>query len=288
MANPLELRRRIRSVENTRQITRAMQLVAASRMRRAQDAADAARPYAQEVLGLMQQLVAATGDDLLPPMLRTRPVEHSAYVVMTTNRGLCGALNTNTVRQAMEDVEESRASAEVSVIVIGRRGRVALARLVPMIAAFTDISDRPTAADILPIARMVMDGYLAGDFDEVQIVYPEFVNTLTQRPTSLRLLPVVLPEDTDPRDADVIFEPDPATVLEALVPRFIETVLYETLLELTASEHSARMVAMRAATDNASELIDALGLTYNKLRQAKITSEIIDIASGANALAQRV
>jgi len=288
MANPLELRRRIRSVENTRQITRAMQLVAASRMRRAQDAADAARPYAQEVLGLMQQLVAATGEDLLPPMLRTRPVEHSAYVVMTTNRGLCGALNTNTVRQAMEDVEESRASAEVSVIVIGRRGRVALARLVPMIAAFTDISDRPTAADIIPIARMVMDGYLAGDFDEVQIVYPEFVNTLTQRPKSLRLLPVVLPQESDPRDADVIFEPDPATVLEALVPRFIETVLYETLLELTASEHSARMVAMRAATENASELIDALGLTYNKLRQAKITSEIIDIASGANALAQRV
>lgn len=288
MANPLELRRRIRSVENTRQITRAMQLVAASRMRRAQDAADAARPYAQEVLGLMQQLVAATGDDLLPPMLRTRPVKHSAYVVMTTNRGLCGALNTNTVRQAMEDVEESRASAEVSVVVIGRRGRVALARLVPMIAAFTDISDRPTAADIIPIARMVMDGYLAGDFDEVQIVYPEFVNTLTQRPKSLRLLPVVLPEESDPRDADVIFEPDPASVLEALVPRFIETVLYETLLELTASEHSARMVAMRAATENASELIDALGLTYNKLRQAKITSEIIDIASGANALAQRV
>lgn len=288
MANPLELRRRIRSVENTRQITRAMQLVAASRMRRAQDAADAARPYAQEVLGLMQQLVAATGDDLLPPMLRARPVEHSAYVVMTTNRGLCGALNTNTVRQAMDDIEESRASAEVSVVVIGRRGRVALARLVPMIAAFTDISDRPTAADIIPIARMVMDGYLAGDFDEVQIVYPEFVNTLTQRPKSLRLLPVVLPQEADPRDADVIFEPDPATVLEALVPRFIETVLYETLLELTASEHSARMVAMRAATENASELIDALGLTYNKLRQAKITSEIIDIASGANALAQRV
>ena len=122
MANPLELRRRIRSVENTRQITRAMQLVAASRMRRAQDAADAARPYAQEVLGLMQQLVAATGDDLLPPMLRARPVEHSAYVVMTTNRGLCGALNTNVVRQAMEDIEESRASAEVSVIVIRWRG----------------------------------------------------------------------------------------------------------------------------------------------------------------------
>ena len=288
MANPLELRRRIRSVENTRQITRAMQLVAASRMRRAQDAADAARPYAQEVLGLMQQLVAATGDDLLPPMLRARPVKHSAYVVMTTNRGLCGALNTNTVRQAMDDIEESRASAEVSVVVIGRRGRVALARLVPMIAAFTDITDRPTAADIIPIARMVMDGYLAGDFDEVQIVYPEFVNTLTQRPKSLRLLPVVLPEESDPRDADVIFEPDPASVLEALVPRFIETVLYETLLELTASEHSARMVAMRAATENASELIDALGLTYNKLRQAKITSEIIDIASGANALAQRV
>ena len=287
MANPLELRRRIRSVENTRQITRAMQLVAASRMRRAQDAADAARPYAQEVLGLMQQLVAATGDDLLPPLLRARPVKHSAYVVMTTNRGLCGALNTNVVRQAMEDIEESRASAEVSLIVIGRRGRTSMARLVPMLAAFTDISDRPTAADITPIARLVMDGYLAGDFDEVQVVYPEFVNTLTQRPTAVRLLPVVLPENADPRDADVIFEPDPASVLEALVPRFIETELYQSLIELTASEQSARMVAMRAATENASELIDALGLTYNKLRQAKITSEIIDIASGANALAQR-
>ena len=143
MANPLELRRRIRSVENTRQITRAMQLVAASRMRRAQDAADAARPYAQEVLGLMQQLVAATGDDLLPPMLRARPVKHSAYVVMTTNRGLCGALNTNTVRQAMDDIEESRASAEVSVVVIGRRGRVALARLVPMIAASPTLRTGP-------------------------------------------------------------------------------------------------------------------------------------------------
>ena len=287
MANPLELRRRIRSVENTRQITRAMQLVAASRMRRAQDAADAARPYAREVLDMMHQLVAATGDDLLPPLLRPRPVERSAYVVMTTNRGLCGALNTNVVRRAMEDIEPVRASAEVSVIVIGRRGRTALARLVPMLAAFTDISDRPTSADIVPIARMVIDGYLAGDFDEVQLVYPEFVNTLTQRPTSVRLLPVVLPEDAEPRDADVIFEPDPASVLEALVPRYIETELYQSLLELTASEQSARMVAMRAATENASELIDALGLTYNKLRQAKITSEIIDIASGANALAQR-
>ena len=287
MANPLELRRRIRSVENTRQITRAMQLVAASRMRRAQEAADAARPYAREVLEMMHQLVAATGDDLLPPLLRARPVERSAYVVMTTNRGLCGALNSNVVRRAMEDIEPVRASAEVSVIVIGRRGRIALARLVPMLAAFTDISDRPTSADIVPIARMVIDGYLAGDFDEVQLVYPEFVNTLTQRPTAVRLLPVVLPEDTDPRDADVIFEPDPASVLEALVPRYIETELYQSLLELTASEQSARMVAMRAATENASELIDALGLTYNKLRQAKITSEIIDIASGANALAQR-
>jgi F-type H+-transporting ATPase subunit gamma len=287
MANPLELRRRIRSVENTRQITRAMQLVAASRMRRAQEAADAARPYAREVLEMMHQLVAATGDDLLPPLLRARPVERSAYVVMTTNRGLCGALNSNVVRRAMEDIEPVRASAEVSVIVIGRRGRIALARLVPMLAAFTDISDRPTSADIVPIARMVIDGYLAGDFDEVQLVYPEFVNTLTQRPTAVRLLPVVLPEDTDPRDADVIFEPDPASVLEALVPRFIETELYQSLLELTASEQSARMVAMRAATENASDLIDALGLTYNKLRQAKITSEIIDIASGANALAQR-
>ncbi len=287
MANPLELRRRIRSVDNTRQITRAMQLVAASRMRRAQDAADAARPYAREILDLMQELVSASGSELLPPLLQARPVEHVAYVVMTTNRGLCGALNSNVVRLAVEEIEEARLSAEVSLIVIGRRGRIALGHTVPMLAAFTDITDRPMSTDILPIASMVINGYLAGDFDEVQVVYPEFVNTLTQHPTTVRLLPVVLPEDTNPRDADVIFEPDPSTVLEALVPRFVETVVYHSLLELTASEQSARMVAMRAATDNASELIDALGLTYNKLRQAKITSEIIDIASGANALVQR-
>jgi F-type H+-transporting ATPase subunit gamma len=287
MPNPLELRRRIRSVDNTRQITRAMQLVAASRMRRAQDAADAARPYAHEILDLMQGLISASGSELLPPLLQPRPVEHVAYLVMTTNRGLCGALNSNVVRLAVEEIEEAQRSAGVSVIVVGRRGRISLGRTVPMLAAFTDITDRPKSADILPIANMVIEGYLAGDFDEVQIIYPEFINTLTQRPKAVRLLPVVLPEETNPRDADVIFEPDPSTVLEAIVPRFVETVLYHSLLELTASEQSARMVAMRAATDNASELIDALGLSYNKLRQAKITSEIIDIASGANALAQR-
>lgn len=287
MPNPLELRRRIRSVENTRQITRAMQLVAASRMRRAQDAADAARPYAREIRELMRQLIRATATELLPPLLRSRPVHRSAYVVMTTNRGLCGALNSNVIRVAAEQLEAASAGSEVSLVVVGRRGRIALRGTAPVLAAFTDISDRPTSADIGPVARIVIDGYLAGDFDEVHVVYPEFVNTLTQRPTSVRLLPVVLPEDIDSRDADVIFEPSPEIVLEALVPRFVETVLYQSLLELTASEQSARMVAMRAATDNASELIDALGLAYNKLRQAKITSEIIDIASGANALAQR-
>ena len=286
MASPLEFRRRIRSVDNTRQITRAMQLVAASRMRRAQEAVQAARPYATHIAGMIERLVLATGNDRLPPILQPRPIERTAFLVLTTNRGLAGPLNTNIVRTAVNEIDDVSDGIEISVVVVGKKGHLALRGLYTLSAVFTDISDQPSVADIAPLTRLLVDGYERGEFDEVRMVYPEFVNILTQQPRVVRLFPVVLPEaHQEAQETDIIFEPDPAAVLEALIPRFVEMTIYRAMLELAASEQSARMVAMRAATDNATELIEGLRLAYNKLRQSRITSEIIDIASGANALA---
>jgi F-type H+-transporting ATPase subunit gamma len=286
VANPLELRRRIRSVDNTRQITRAMQLVAASRMRRAQEAVQAARPYATHIAGMIERLVLATGNDRLPALLQPRPIKRTAFLVLTTNRGLAGPLNTNIVRAVVNEAEATSDAVEISVVVVGRKGHLALRGLYTLAAVFTEISDRPNVAEITPLARLLIDGYEQGEFDEVRMVYPEFINILTQQPRVVRLFPVVMPETHQKaRETDIIFEPDPSTVLEALIPRFVEMTVYRAMLELAASEQSARMVAMRAATENATEIIEGLRLAYNKLRQSRITSEIIDIAAGANALA---
>ncbi len=263
-----------------------MQLVAASRMRRAQEAVQALRPYATHIASLVERLVRATGEERLPVLLRPRPIARTAYLVLTTNRGLAGPLNSNIVRTAAREVDAAPPGVEVSLVVVGRKGHVALRGLYDLTAVFTDIGDQPSVRDITPLTTLLVDGFASGEFDEVRMIYPEFVNTLTQRPTVVRLLPVVLPEEFEStRDEDIIFEPDPHVVLEAIVPRFVEMTVYEAFLELAASEQSARMVAMRAATDNATELIESLRLAYNKLRQSRITSEIIDIAAGASALA---
>ena len=286
MPNPLELRRRIRSVDNTRQITRAMQLVAASRMRRAQEAVESARPYAQHMTEVVHRLVRASGSDSLPPLFRPRPIERTAFVVMTTNRGLAGPLNTNIVRAAVSEIAEIGDADKISLLVVGRKGQAALAGSYKIDAAFNEISDQPTLTDVVPVVKAVAAGYRTGEFDEVRVIYPEFVNTLIQRPSSIRALPVLLSDEhQQARELNMILEPDASTVLEAIVPKYVEMTLYRALLELVASEQSARMVAMRAATENATEIIEGLRRAYNKLRQARITNEIIDIASGANALA---
>ncbi|MBM4437507.1 MAG: ATP synthase F1 subunit gamma [Actinobacteria bacterium] len=288
MASALEIRRRIRSVHNTRQITRAMQLVAASRMRRAQEAVRAARPYADCITAMLQRLSEVSDPEQLPPLLRPRPIEKTAYVVMTTNRGLCGALNSNTARLAADRLSVARSYAEVSLIIVGKKGHAALRGLAQLKASFVDIADRPSIEDIAPVGRLLVEDFEQGTYDEVQLVYPRFVNTLMQEATAIRLLPVAVPEAAAARSVRVqfLYEPDPVTVLGAMIPRFIETVLYRVMLELAASEQSARMVAMRNATDNATEVIRTLQLAYNKERQAGITREILDIAAGANALAE--
>jgi F-type H+-transporting ATPase subunit gamma len=288
-----EIRGRIGSIRNIAQITRAMELVAASRMKRAQDAIVSARPYSDELHDALSRVGAAVGEEV-DPLLARRPVHKVGLIVMTTDRGLAGALDANTVRTSLRFVAD-RASgregeaAEVTAITVGRKGREALRRAgVPIAAHFPRLGDRPTFADVTPIARLVTDDFLAGTFDEIAVAYPQFVSTLTQRPTTSVILPVQPPEGMGEEEAartdEYLFEPSPEAVMSRLLPHYVAIDLYRAVLEANASEQSARMIAMRSATDNAHELIDDLTLVYNKTRQATITREMIEIASGAEAL----
>lgn len=291
MPSARDTRNRITGVENTRQITRAMQLVATSKMNRAQEAVRATRPYANKIGDVLQNLAQAIPtDEGLHPLFEERQEHNVALVVLSTNRGLCGALNTNVSRRALEFAKRAEAEDEsmVSLVGVGKVGTRMLSRVLPVVASFTEIPDRPRITDVLPIARLVVDGFEKREFDSVHVIYPDFVNTLTQRPEHVRLLPVRRPEamEADEVRPDYIYEPDAETVLNMLLPRYVEMYLFRLVLEAAASEHSARMVAMRNATDNASDLIDELTLDYNRQRQASITNEMIDIAAGANALSQ--
>jgi F-type H+-transporting ATPase subunit gamma len=291
MATLREVRRRISSVRNIAQITRAMQMVAASRMKRAQDAILAARPYSDELRQALARVAGAVGADV-DPLLDRRPVRRVGLIVITTDRGLVGSLNANAVRAVLRHVAEeaTRAGeeAEVSAITVGRKGRDALRRAaVPIAAHFPQFGDRPSFADITPIARLVTEDFLAGTYDRIEIAYSTFINTLSQRPVVVTVLPVEQPgmgeAETETND-EYLFEPSPEAVLSRLLPHFVAIDIYRAVLENRASEQSAQMVAMRSATDNAYELIGDLTLVYNKTRQANITREMTEIASGAEAL----
>jgi F-type H+-transporting ATPase subunit gamma len=276
-----EIRRRIGSVRNIKQITRAMQFVAASKLKRAQDATLASRPYQEKLDEVLADVAAVlSADD--HPLLARRESGTRLIVLFTTDRGLAGSLNTNTVRFAAKAITED--GGDLKVVTVGRKGTAAMRRArVPMVAAFDGYGDRPTFAEILPLARLITDDFLAGTYTRVDLVYPRFVSTLVQRPEVERLLPIEASEDTEGIPGNqFIWEPSPQAVLEQLLPRYVATRLYQSVLELTASEQSSRMVAMRNATDNAQELIEDLTLTYNKVRQANITREMIEIATGAS------
>ncbi len=288
MASPREIRRRIRSVRNMSQITRAMEMVSASKMRRAQERVQASRPYSDRLRGVIADLASLQLDaEQLKefPLLAARPVQRTAMILITPDRGLTGALNGNILRRGARYIREE-AGVPVETIAVGKRGRDFLLRTRQEIAAeFLGLGDRPTLDEIRPIAEVAIQDYLAEKVDAVHVVFARFVNTLTQRPELIQILPITRPETEDQeRREDYIFEPSPEAVLQALLPRYVEVQLYQAILEAIASEHSARMVAMRNATDNANELVGDLTLTYNKVRQSSITSEIIEIASGAAAL----
>jgi len=282
VASQREIRRRIAAVKNIKQITRAMQFVAASKLKRAQDATLAARPYSQKIDEVLADLATVLGDDE-HPLLAKREGGKRLVVLITSDRGLAGPFNTNTIRFAAQAITEHK--GDLAVVTVGRKGRDAMRRArVPMEAHFEGFGDRPTFADVLPLARLITDDYLAGTYSRVDIVFSQFVSTLTQRPALDTLLPIEPSEDTEGIPGNqFIFEPSPSAVLERLVPRYIATRLFQAVLESKASEESSRMVAMRNATDNAEDLIEDYTLAYNKVRQANITREMIEIASGAQA-----
>jgi F-type H+-transporting ATPase subunit gamma len=289
MATIRQLKRRITSVRNTAKITNALQLVAASKMRRAQDRALQARPYADQLQHVLAGLASAapTDEESTHPLLASRPVENIAVLHITPDRGLCGGLNSNLNRSAGSFV--AGATEPVSVVAVGKKGRDFFVRARQKVAAeFTELGDYPRQGDTLPIARIIIDDFTSGTVDRVYISYARFVTTASQVPTVRQLLPIEPPamesEEAAQFRQDYLFEPSPAIVLGRLLPRYVEMLIYEAILESAASEQSARMVAMKNATDNASDIERELTLTYNKARQEQITKELLDIVGGAAAL----
>ncbi|HEV8536728.1 MAG TPA: ATP synthase F1 subunit gamma [Candidatus Limnocylindria bacterium] len=285
MPSEREIRRRIRSVRNIQQVTRAMQTVAASRMRRAQQSVLASRPYEERLRGILNDLAPHTDPDL-HALLARREVQRAAIVLISTDRGLVGALNTNVIRAALRHAETLPAATYIAV---GRKAIGQLRRLrQPLAAEFSGISERPRTHDTSIIARVAMEEFTSARVDEVFIVYTKFINTLRQIPTIRRILPLV-PEEEDLGQVmplQYLFEPDAESVLDAVLPRLVELTVYQAALDNSASEQSARMVSMRSATDNASELLSDLTLAANKARQGRITKEMLEIASGAEALSK--
>jgi F-type H+-transporting ATPase subunit gamma len=278
-----DLRRRIRSVQNTEKITKAMELVAAARMRRALDRVLAARPYSDEITSIMTELMKRN-PEYKHPFLERRDVRRRILILVTADRGLVGALNGNNTRLALREMNAS--GVPVDVITMGRKGREVMRRLHRnLIADRSDLGARPGLNDVLPAARVAMDQYISGDADQIDIVYARYVSAGRQEATLRRLIPVEPPEESAGQPvADFEYEPEAKDVLDALLPRYVEALVYQAELENVASEQAAKMVAMRNASDNARDLITDLTLTANNVRQSQITTELMEIVGGAAAL----
>ena len=283
MATLLDIRRRIRSVKSTQQLTRAMKMVAAARLRRAQDSIFNARPYANQMLALLERLAART-EQRAHPLLAVRPVERILLVLITADRGLCGAFNANLIRAAQKYLGE-HGDKEVSIMAIGRKGRDAFRRQpYTMVAEHINLFGHLQFSQAQQIAKEIIDLYTEQKVDAVDFLYNEFKSILTQRVRVERYLPVK-PLEPSAGEAliEYIYEQPPAQIFNTLLPRYVETEVYRALLESQAAELAAKMTAMDAATNNASELIDSLTLHLNRVRQAAITREIIEVVSGAAA-----
>ena len=283
MPSQREIRRRIGSVKNIRQITRAMQFVAASKLKRAQDATLASRPYGHSIDEVIADLASVLGEEGHPLLRTPESGAPRTIVLFTTDRGLAGAFNSNLIRFALKELETAGAGS--TIITIGKKGRDALARGgYEISAAFPGYGDKPTFGDVTALVSLLVGDFLSGRSAGVTLIHPAFISTLTQRPEAVQLLPIKASADTAGIPGNqFLFEPDPAAVLEALLPRYVATRIFQGVLETTACEQSSRMVAMKNATENAGDLISDLTLTYNKVRQSNITREMIEIASGASA-----
>jgi F-type H+-transporting ATPase subunit gamma len=286
MAAAKEIRTKIKSVKNTQKITKAMEMVAASKMRRAQDRMAASRPYAQKIQIVIGHLAQAN-PDYKHPFLAEREVKRVGYIVISTDRGLCGGLNINLFRRLLGALREHRSEGlGVEMCLIGAKGLAFFRRLDErIVASTTHLGDTPRVADLIGTVKVMLDSYSRGEIDRLVLAHNVFRNTMTQRPTLTPLLPVeTLDRDRLQAHWDYIYEPDAAELLDGVLMRYIEAQVYRAAVENVACEMAARMVAMKSATDNAGKLIDDLQLMYNKARQASITQEISEIVGGAAAV----
>jgi|CXWL01.1.fsa_nt_gi F-type H+-transporting ATPase subunit gamma len=286
MPNLIDIRRRIRSVKSTQQITKAMKMVAAARMRRAQDRVLATRPYATELQKVIASVAGKSGDQAKHPLLVERPAARVLLVVVTGDKGLCGGFNTNVLRAAQKTYTRLAAESQVQLLLLGKKGVDTYRRRgnVDVRAAYTSIFTGVTYAQADEIAKDIVSAYGAGELDAVHIVYNAFRSIITQELTVERLLPIPTPAASEAAAGpDYLYEPKAVDILADLLPRYISFQLYRILLESQAAEHAARMTAMDSATKNAKELIESLSMTYNRARQAAITKELIEVVSGASA-----
>jgi F-type H+-transporting ATPase subunit gamma len=287
MAGGREIKTKIKSVQNTRKVTRALEMVSASKIRKAQDRMKASRPYARAMRQLIGHLAQANSEYRHPYLVQRAEVKRVGYIVVSSDRGLAGGLNNNLFRKLLVEFRQwQEKGVEVDVVTIGQKASVFFRRIkVGMLGSVTHLGDTPRLEQLVGVVKVMLDAYTAGAVDKVFLTYNDFVNTMTQKATMDQLLPLpAAGEKVARHDWDYLYEPDAETVLEHVLTRYVESLVYQAVLENVASEHAARMVAMKAASDNATKLIGTQNLVYNKARQAAITQEISEIVGGAAAV----
>ena len=287
MAGGREIKTKIKSVQNTRKVTRALEMVSASKIRKAQDRMKTSRPYARAMKQVIGHLAQANTDYQHPFMVERKDVKRVGFIIVSSDRGLAGGLNNNLFRKMLGEIRQwNEKGVEVDVVTIGQKASVYFRRVkVNMLASVSHLGDTPKLDQLIGVIKVMLDGYTEASLDRVFVVYNDFVNTMTQKATFDQLLPLPAAETQVARhDWDYLYEPDAETVLAHVLTRYIESLVYQAVMENVASEHAARMVAMKAASDNANKMIDTLNLVYNKARQAAITQEISEIVGGAAAV----
>ncbi|MBT8048002.1 MAG: F0F1 ATP synthase subunit gamma [Xanthomonadales bacterium] len=287
MAGGKEITTKIRSIENTKKVTSALEMVSASKIRKSQDLMNATRPYAHMIRRVMGHLSKANPEFRHPFTVRREETKKVGYIIISTDRGLCGGLNFNLFKLVLASIGEWQGKgAEVSLVTLGKKASGFFKNVKVEIAAHTsDLGEKPQIEDLIGSIKVMLDAYREEKIDLVYVVYNDFVNTMTQKPTLEQLLPLPETDDEEIRDIwDYIYEPDAEALLDTVLVRYIEADVYQAVLENLASEHAARMIAMKNATDNAGDLIDELTLVFNKARQAAITQEISEIVGGAAAV----
>ena len=287
MAGGREIKTKIKSVQNTRKVTRALEMVSASKIRKAQERMRASRPYARAMKQVIGHLAQANSEFQHPYLVERDEIKRVGYIIVSSDRGLAGGLNNNLFRKLLAEIRAWHdKGAEVDVVTIGQKASSYFRRIkVDMLATVSHLGDEPRVEQLVGVVKVMLDAYSEGKVDKVFLAYNDFVNTMTQRAAFDQLLPLPPANgDLALHDWDYLYEPDAETVLEHVLTRYIESLVYQAVMENVASEHAARMVAMKSASDNANKLIDTLNLVYNKARQAAITQEISEIVGGAAAV----